>query len=60
LAIPHKLDIYDMLALGYAASQPKERFVRERNEMVHYDRYDQAKYREDDEIRSFIVRLRRG
>jgi len=60
LAIPHKLDIYDMLALGYAASQPKERFVRERNEMVHYDRYDQAKYRSDDEIRSFIVRLRRG
>jgi len=60
LAIPHKLDIYDMLALGYAASQPKERFVRERNELVHYDRYDQAKYREDDEIRSFIGRLRRG
>jgi len=60
LGIPPKLDIYDMLAVGYTASQPKDRFVRERDDIVHYDRYDKAKYREDDEIRSFIVRLRKG
>jgi nitroreductase len=60
LEIPQKLDIYDMLVVGYPASQPKERFVRERAEMVHYSRYNKDKYRSDEEIRDFIVRLRKG
>lgn len=60
LDIPEKLDIYDMLVIGYAASQPGTRFVRERNEMVHYERYDRARYREDGDIRNFIARLRKG
>ena len=60
LDIPQKIEIYDMLVVGYAAAQPKERFVRDRAEMVHYGRYNKAKYRSDEEIRDFIVRLRRG
>jgi 5,6-dimethylbenzimidazole synthase len=60
LEIPQKLDIYDMLVVGYPAAQPKERFVRDRAEMVHYGRYNKDKYRSDEEIRDFIVRLRRG
>jgi hypothetical protein len=49
-----------MLVLGYPASQPKARLVRERVEMVHHGRYDKAKYRSDKEIRNFIVGLRKG
>jgi nitroreductase len=60
LEIHQKLDIYDMLVVGYPASQPKERFVRDRGEMVHYGRYNKDKYRSDEEIRDFIVRLRKG
>jgi nitroreductase len=60
LGIPQKLEIYDMMALGYPAYQPKKRSVRERVEMVHYGRYDKAKYRSDEEIRNFIVKLRKG
>ena len=60
LGIPQKLDIYDMLAVGYAVSAPKERFVRERAEMIHHGRYDKARYRNDEQIRNFIVRLRKG
>ena len=60
LAVPEKLEIYDMLVLGYPASQPKPRLVRERVEMVHHGRYDKAKYRSDEEIRNFIVGLRKG
>jgi nitroreductase len=60
LGIPQKLEIYDMMALGYPAHQPKERFVRERVGMVHDGRYDQAKYRSDEEIKEFIVALRKG
>lgn len=60
LGIPQKLEIYDMMALGYPAYQPKERLVRKRVEMVHHGRYDKTKYRSDQEIRDFIVGLRKG
>jgi len=60
LEIPQGLEIYDMLVLGYSASQPKPRLVREPAEMVHHGRYDKAKYRSDKEIRNFIVGLRKG
>ena len=60
LDIPHGLDIYDMLVIGYSASQPNERFLRERAEMIHYDRFDKARYRSDKQMRDYIVRLRKG
>jgi nitroreductase len=60
LDIPHELEIYDMLVLGYAAAQPRERFLRERAEMVHHGRFDETRYRSDKEIREYIVRLRKG
>jgi nitroreductase len=60
LDIPQGLEIYDMLVIGYPASQPKERFVRKRAEMVHHERFDKARYRSDKEIRDYIVRLRKG
>jgi hypothetical protein len=49
-----------MMAIGYPAHQPKKRPVRERVEVVHDGRYDKAKYRSDEEIRAFIVGLRKG
>ena len=60
LGIPQKLEIYDLLAVGYPGYQPKKRFVRERVEIVHEGRYDKAKYRSDEEIRKFIIGLRKG
>ncbi len=59
LGIPNPLIIYDMLALGYPAHQPRPRLVRERTEMVHHDRYEKAKYRNDQQMRDFIVSLRK-
>jgi len=60
LGIPEKMEIYDMLVVGYPTYQPKARFVREKVEMVHYGRYDKAKYRGDEEIKRFIASLRKG
>ncbi len=60
LAIPYELEIYDMLVVGYAAAQPKERFIRQKSEMIHLGRYDKARYRTDKDIRDYIVRLRKG
>jgi nitroreductase len=59
LGIPDKLVIYDMMALGYPADEPKPRLVREKAEIVHYERYDKAKYRNDAQIRDFLVSLRK-
>jgi nitroreductase len=60
LDIPHGLEIYDMLVIGYPASQANERFIRERAEMIHYDRFDKTRYRSDKQMRDYIVRLRKG
>lgn len=58
LGIPQKFEIYDTMAVGYPGHEPKPRLVRERDEMVHYDRYDEGKYSSDAEVRDFIVKLR--
>ena len=34
--------------------------VQAREEMVHYDYYDKAKFRTDEEIKSFVAALRRA
>ncbi len=60
LEIPAEIEVYDLLAVGYPGHQPKARFIRERAEMVHDGRYEKAKYRSDEQIREYIVRLRRA
>ena len=59
LGIPDNLVIYDMMALGYAAAPPRPRIVRERAELTHYDRYDMAKSRTDEQVTEFLRSLRR-
>ena len=60
LGIPRELEIYIMVVLGYPASEPKPRLVRAREEMVHHNYYDKAKFRAAEKVRDFIVTLRRG
>jgi len=60
LDIPDRMEIYDMLVVGYATSQPKPRFVRERADMVHYGRFDRTRYRTDGQIRQYVAFLRKG
>lgn len=58
LGIPEEMEIYDMMAVGYPAHQPRARFVRERREMVHYDNYNKDKFRTPEQVRNFIISLR--
>lgn len=60
LGIPDGLEVYDMMVLGYPAAEPKPRPVRPREEMVHVDTYNRAKYRTDEQVRQFIISLRQG
>ena len=58
LDIPEDFTLYDMLALGFPAELTKPRVVREREEMTHWERYDRAKYRSEEQIREFLISLR--
>ncbi len=59
LGIPDGYHIYDMLGLGYPAMEPKPRAVRELEALTHHERYDPNKYRTDEQIREWLVSLRR-
>jgi nitroreductase len=56
LGIPRELVLYDMLAVGYSAVEPTPRFMRPKEELVHYDCYDKSKFRTDEEVRDFLRR----
>jgi hypothetical protein len=59
LGIPEGYRIYDMLGLGHPATLPKPRVVREREAMTHHERFDPAKYRTDEQIKEWLVSLRK-
>ncbi|MFC2013677.1 nitroreductase family protein [Chloroflexota bacterium] len=58
LGVPRELEFYDMMAVGYPASEPKPRLVRAKEETIHYDCYDKAKFRTDDKVRDYIIKSR--
>jgi nitroreductase len=59
LGIPEGLIIYDMMVLGHPAAEPRPRLVRARAEMTHRGRYDHSKHRTDEQIKDFVVSLRK-
>jgi 5,6-dimethylbenzimidazole synthase len=60
LHIPEKLKIYDMMTVGYPAYQLGPRSPRKIEEMTHYEEYDRSRYRTDQQVRDFIIELRKS
>jgi len=60
LGVPSDLEIYDMMVLGYPDMVPPPRTVRPKNDIVHYDSYDKSKYSTDQQIREYIIKIRKG
>jgi hypothetical protein len=58
LGIPEEMEVYDMMVLGYPASTPGARLMREKDKMVHYDYCGPESFRSDDEVNGFIKRSR--
>jgi nitroreductase len=54
LGIPEYLEIYDMLALGFPAVQPRPKLLRDKENMLHFDYCGKQAFRTDDEVRDFI------
>lgn len=58
LNVPRELEFYDMMAVGYPDMEPKPRPVREIKDIVHYNGYDRAKFRTDQQVKDFIASQR--
>lgn len=58
LGIRKELDIYDMLAIGYPAAQPRPKLMRDKDKMVHLDYCGPEAFRTDEEVRDFIRKAR--
>jgi len=60
LGIPAEIQIYEMMAVGYPAAEPKPRPIRAMEEIVYQDYYDQSRFRTAAQIKDFIVALRQS
>ena len=60
VGIAQELEIYDMVVLGYPASEPKPRSRKSVEEIAHRDRYDRARFKTAEQLMEDIIRSRRG
>lgn len=61
LGIPETLRIYHLIPIGYASGEIAPRPRRELDEIVHYEKYDVSKFRDEREFRKFVMTAsRRG
>jgi len=58
LGVPPILRIFSLVPVGYPAMEPKKPYRRDLTEIVHYERYDMAKYRSHAAVQEFILNLR--
>jgi len=58
LGIPPAIKLFSLVPIGYPA-QNVVSYRRELSEIVHYEKYDMAKHRSQDDIQEFIKSLRR-
>ncbi len=56
LNIPDYLEIYAMMALGYAAADPIPKDMRETASMVHHNKCDNDAFRTEEDLKAFFKR----
>lgn len=59
LGVPEVFRIYMFIPIGYPAYAPPPSYRRELDEIIHWERYDQSRFRSVDEVIEFIARLRK-
>ncbi len=58
LGIPEELVPFDMMALGYPAVKPSDKFLRDPEKMVHHDDCGQEDFRTDEEVKDYVKKAR--
>lgn len=59
LDIPDVISVHTIVPIGYPAYEPPPPFRRKLEDMLHYEKYDRSKYRTEEDVRDFILELRR-
>jgi nitroreductase len=59
LGIPEEMIIYDMMVVGYPAAPPKPRPMREKKEMIHFDKCGPYAFRSNEAVNDFILKTRK-
>jgi len=54
LDIPQEMEVYEIIPIGYASKYPQSTPRRELNDIIHWDKYDLSKYRNDDQFKHFL------
>ena len=58
LGIPADMEVYDMMAVGYSEVKPRQKLLRGKEKMIHYDYCGEKDFRTDGEVKDFIKRVR--
>jgi nitroreductase len=58
LGIPHYMEAYDLMALGYPNQEPRPKTTRSQEEMTHYDYCGEGAFRTDREVMDFIIKIK--
>lgn len=59
LHVPPQLNIHTIVPIGYPANEPPRTYRRELKEIIHYEQYDQSKFRSDTAITEWLRDLRK-
>ncbi len=59
LGVPEELTIPTVVPVGYPAYEPAPSYRRALKEIVHFERYDQSRFRTGEDIFQFLLELRR-
>ncbi len=58
LGIPAVLNVHTIVPVGYPVHKPAPPYRRKLSEVLHWDRYDMAKARSDEQVQQFLTSLR--
>lgn len=58
LGIPDALETYDLMVLGYPAITPPDKFIREAEEVTHWEDCGPESFRSDEQVRAFVKKTR--
>jgi nitroreductase len=60
LNVPYYMELYDMLLVGKADMNVPPKMMREKGEMIHYDKARADEFADDQKVREQIIRFRAG
>ena len=60
LNIPSYMELYDMLLVGKSDQKPPSKLMREKPEMIHFDRARPDEFASDEAVREQVIRFRAG